>query len=528
MQLPRTVRDRIPRKDDVLATINNDRNAAPVRGKAPSMTTTSRMSCSRSSEDFIVSSTRMDGSLSTAPTFSLPPALSPRDSIRESGADLGSQRLDYAWMDALTYNDLHKFQTFARNMTYLERYWDGLPDPSYRDVFADLQVHVSGIHKITEVKNSYGLMRHMNGWLSLFIVATFNHNFINAIVSTEGLKGPSPLRNKEYERIKRRFVSLRNTLFAGKLSAGRCDGAQSLLGDGLVLHYEFDELGSYQRLMQDIKAHLKENVLPSLPSLNFPPRKKFSGSPRRGSSVKLSTTHSLSWSGINVYDVEERGLPVSNAPPETSYPPEETSLSLSESIPFTTADVYTQQSTHTAGEKAIPVLNVQWLTKQREAPSLRRLNDCVRYIKLLQQDILQQAHSSSPAERLTAFTNTLDDTPPELQKCLGCKSVRIHTITWFGFLAVVLYRIKAKRPTTPYASLLFSDLIEPMRKLKTKSDKDFATGCHCDWHPVSAADDVWPFIETLLSNTEHVFAGIKNKRDHWEAVALAEREAQKR
>jgi hypothetical protein len=165
-----------------------------------------------------------------------------------------------------------------------------------------------------------------------------------------------------------------------------------------------------------------------------------------------------------------------------------------------------------------------WLTRQRENPTMERLNDCVGYIRSLVKSIPPEAGSVSLRQKMTSLSGSLIDTLLELERCLSSKSIRRHILRWLGFLAVVLHRIKLLRGPTQGESPLLSDLIVSMRTLKGAGDNDYPTGCHCDWPPSSHEDNMWTFVETLLSHIDHVFSGCKENRVRYEAAAAAEQE----
>jgi hypothetical protein len=361
-------------------------------------------------------------------------------------------------------------------------------------------------------------MRHMNGWLSLFIVAASNHNRLVAITFREGITEPSADRNDQYKRIEARFRFLMVTPLAEEFRARHPDSVHC---DCPVANYEVDELGHYRQLMHRIKAHLEEIVLPMLPSLDFPPMKIASKGQGKRPRLRSGAVQNQSDIDPDADDPEEAGLRVSTTPPAISYKSGEVYLGSAENFPPTPSNIYTSRPSLKEGEEMIPMLDTTWLTLQREKPTMERLNDCVKYIKSLLHSIPHEARSVSLREKTSALSRALNDRLVELEKCLTSRSNRRHILRWLGFLAVVLYRVKSLHCTQGRPSLL-SDLIWSMRKLKATGDKEYPTGCRCDWPPSSHKDDTWPFIETLLSHIDHVFAGFKEKRVRYEEAAAAE------
>jgi hypothetical protein len=348
-------------------------------------------------------------------------------------------------------------------------------------VFTKLGIHLSDILRKTTVHNCRSLMNHMNGWLSLFIVAAFNHNRLTGISSPGGIKEPSADRNKEYERIEKRFIVLRGTQFAKKFYAVQCDGIHSSHCVRLGVKYESDELGHYRHFMQDLKTHLQENVMPVLPFLEFPPLEK----PKRGQGAKLRLTPSPLYTrsevGINDNDSEEAGPLVPTTRTTSAYQPYQESLNSAKDFSFKPSDICNNQSSLREDEEVIPMLDKTWLTTQRECPTMKRLEDCVRYIKILQQTFPKHADSESLREKLTALTYTVDYTLYDLRNCFDCRSIRLHILRWLGFLAVVLCRVKSIRGANQGVSFMFSDLTKSMDALKARGDRDYPTGCQCCW-----------------------------------------------
>lgn len=171
------------------------------------------------------------------------------------------QRLDYGWLIKQTGSGTRNLDLFLRHMRLLGVHCKKIPSKAnYHLVFLKVKSELERIERITTYDAQVPLVRHMDGWLSLFLVSAYNS--LQPVCENNG--------DKLFHLMENKYGRLRGARIARIITPGLLHDEPPVR----LAQYKHDHTGYHMGMMRRIHAHMENYVLPYLPSMRFRPLKK--------------------------------------------------------------------------------------------------------------------------------------------------------------------------------------------------------------------------------------------------------------